>query len=155
MVPGGRECGCGHRGCLETYCAEKGILRTAQEVMDERSEPSKMRQVERLTPKLITEFCEMGDELAQEVYRRTGEMLGRGLANYASILNPGGIILTGGIPHAGKWLLEPAQESFEAHVFRNIKGQTKLLVSILKDGERDVLGASVVAWMVKEYSLFL
>ena len=78
-----------------------------------------------------------------------------GLANYASILNPEGIILTGGIPHAGRWLLEPAVESFEAHVFRNIQGKTTLLVSILKDGERDVLGASVVAWMVKEYSLFL
>lgn len=155
VVPEGRECGCGHLGCLETYCAERGILRTARELMEESQEPSKMRQVEKLTPKIITELCEMGDPLAIEVYRRTGEMLGLGLANYASILNPEGIILTGGIPHAGRWLLEPAMESFEAHVFRNIQGKTKLLVSMLKDGERDVLGASVVAWMVKEYSLFL
>ena len=77
------------------------------------------------------------------------------MANYASILNPEAIILTGGIRHAGKWLLEPTEEAFEKHVFHNIKGQTKIIVSSLKDGERDVLGASVLAWQVKEYSLFL
>ena len=82
-------------------------------------------------------------------------MLGRGLANYASLLNPEAIILTGRIPQAGKWLLEPTEQSFDNHVFHNIKGQTKLIVSKLKDGEREVLGASVLAWTVKEYSLFL
>ena len=114
-----------------------------------------MRQVDKLSPKIIQEFCELGDELAIETFRRTGKILGRGLANYASIMNPEAIVLTGGIPHAGKWLLEPTEESFNKHVFRNIKGQTKILVSMLADGERDVLGASVAAWMVKEYSLFI
>jgi glucokinase len=155
VVPHGRLCGCGHHGCLEAYCANGGVLATARELMAESDAPSLMRDAADLTPKLITSFCEQGDELAIETYRRTGEMLGRGLANYASILNPEAIILTGGIPHAGKWLLEPTEVSFEENVFRNIKGQTRILVSTLKDGERDVLGASVLAWQVKEYSLFL
>ena len=155
VVPDGRECGCGNTGCLEAYCAHKGIIQTARELMAETDEPSMMRQVENLTPKVIASFCDQGDKLAIEVFRRTGDMLGRGMANYASILNPEAIILTGGIRHAGKWLLEPAEEAFEKHVFHNIKGQTKIIVSSLKDGERDVLGASVLAWQVKEYSLFL
>lgn len=155
VEPEGRVCACGNSGCLEAYCAHKGILRTAKELMAESQLPSLMREAENLTPKMITEMCEQGDELAIEVYRRTGNILGRGLANYASITNPEAIILTGGIPHAGKWLLEPVEQSFEKHVFHNIKGQTKILVSNLKDSEREVLGASVLAWMVKEYSLFL
>jgi len=155
VVPDGRKCGCGNTGCLEAYCAHKGIIRTAQELMAETDEPSLMRQVKELTPKVIASLCDQGDKLAIEVYRRTGDMLGRGLANYASILNPEAIIITGGIRYAGKWLLEPAEEAFEKHVFHNIKGQTKIIVSSLKDGERDVLGASVLAWQVKEYSLFL
>jgi len=155
VEPEGRVCACGNSGCLEAYCAHKGILRTAEELMAESQLPSLMREAENLTPKMITEMCEQGDELAIEVYRRTGNILGRGLANYASITNPEAIILTGGIPHAGKWLLEPTIQSFEKHVFHNIKGQTKILVSNLKDSEREVLGASVLAWMVKEYSLFL
>lgn len=155
VEPEGRVCACGNSGCLEAYCAHKGILRTAEELMAESQLPSLMREAENLTPKMITEMCEQGDELAIEVYRRTGNILGRGLANYASITNPEAIILTGGIPHAGKWLLEPTIQSFEKHVFHNIKGQTKILVTNLKDSERKVLGASVLAWMVKEYSLFL
>jgi len=150
----GRECGCGNRGCLETYTATKGILRTAREVMEESSLPSRMRQVENLTPHLITEFCEMGDELAQEVYRRAGYWLGLGLANYCSILNPEAIIFTGYVSEAGRWLLQPASESFEAHVFRNIEGKVDFVRSQLDEHERNLLGASVLAWDVKEYSLF-
>ena len=150
----GRQCGCGNIGCLETYTAAKGIVKTAQEVLAESDQPSLMRQEENLTPKKIAQFCDQGDELSIEVYRRTGEILGIGLANYASLLDPEAIIFTGGIPKAGKWLLEPAKKSFDEHVFHNIQGKVKFLNSELNDRERDVLGASVLAWKVKEYSLF-
>ena len=150
----GRHCGCGRRGCLETYAAAKGIVLTAQEIMAESDKPSLMRQQEVLSPRIIAEFCDQGDELAIETYRRTGYMLGIGLANYASIIDPEAIIMTGGISHAGKWLYDPTYESFEGHIFGNLRGKVKLLISELDDRERDVLGASVLAWSVPEYSLF-
>ena len=102
----------------------------------------------------ITDCCDKGDRIAIETFRRVGFMLGLGLANYASILNPEAIILTGDMTKAGKWLLRPMRASFDEHVFHNVRGATRLLVSILKEGERDVLGASALAWDVKEYSLF-
>ena len=151
----GRLCGCGNRGCLEAYTATKGIIQPAKEVMESSDEPSLMRDAEKLTPKKIFEFCEQGDKLAIEVYRRTGELLGLGLANYASLVNPEAIIFTGGISRAGHWLLEPAKKSFEEHVFHNIQGKVKFLQSELGEDERNVLGASVLAWRVKEYSLFI
>lgn len=151
---GGRQCGCGKQGCLETYTTAWGIVNTARELMAESDEPSLMRSAENLTSKMITEFCEQGDALAIETYRRTGRLLGLGLANYASVLDPEAIIFTGGVAKSGKWLMEPAQEAFDEHVFSNIKGKVKFLNSALDDRERDVLGASVLAWGVKEYSLF-
>ena len=154
FVPNGRLCGCGKRGCLEAYTAANGIVLTAQEVLAERPEPSMLRQVEKLTPRIIQEFCELGDELSIETYRRTGYYLGLGLANYASILNPEAIVFTGGIAQAGKWLFDPAYESFEEHVFHNLKGRVKFIVSNLENRTRNMLGASVLAWGVKEYSLF-
>ena len=150
----GRQCGCGKKGCLETYTATKGIVTTARELLEESDKPSLMRQEEKLTPKKIAQFCDQGDELAIEVFRRTGEALGLGLANYASLLDPEAFIFTGGIANAGKWLLEPAKKSFDEHVFHNIEGKVKFVKSELNDSERDVLGASVIAWKVKEYSLF-
>ena len=154
FIPNGRQCGCGKRGCLETYTAANGIVMTAQEVLAERSEPSMMRQVERLSPKLIQDLCDQGDELAIETYRRTGYCLGLGLANSASVLNPEAFVFTGGIAQAGKWLFEPANEVFEEHVFHNLQGKVRFLVSNLENRTRNMLGASVLAWGVKEYSLF-
>lgn len=154
IIDEGRKCGCGHEGCVESYVGAAGIVITARELLEESDKPSLMRQAERLSPKIITGFCNEGDELAIEVYRRTGDILGRALANYASLVDPEAIILTGGISHAGKWLVDPTSESFEAHVFGNLKGKVKILLSKLDDRERDVLGASALAWSVPEYSLF-
>lgn len=150
----GRLCGCGHRGCLETYVGAKGIVKTAVEVMTSSDQASLMRNLEKLSPRTIAECCDKGDELAIEVYRQTGYKLGIGMANYASIVDPEAIILTGGISHAGKWLVDPTRESFEEHVFGNMRGKVKILTSKLDDRERDVLGASALAWSVPEYSLF-
>ena len=150
----GRECGCGNKGCLETYCGKKGLVRTAEELIAESKEPTLLSELTDLNVQSITDCCYKGDKVAIEVFRRTGEMLGLGLANYASVLNPEAIILTGDMTQAGKWLLKPMRASFEEHVFHNIKNKTRILVSILKEGERDVLGASALAWDVKEYSLF-
>ena len=150
----GRLCGCGHQGCLEAYAGANGIVRTARELMAKSGAPSLMRNLEKLSPRTIFECCEQGDKMAIEVFRSTGEILGFGLANYASIIDPEAIILTGGISHAGKWLLEPLSKSFEEHVFGNLKGKVKIFISRLNDRERDVLGASALAWSVPEYSLF-
>ena len=154
VAPNGRECGCGKRGCLEAYTAAHGIVQTAIELMAESSEPSLMRQVEKLTPAIITQLCEQGDALAIETYRRAGYILGMGLANYASVVNPEAFVFTGVVSKAGHWLLEPASESFEQHVFHNLQGKVKLVLSTVDDEVRNVLGASVLAWEVKEYSLF-
>lgn len=154
IVNGGRQCSCGNKGCLETYVAAKGIIATAKELMAESNKPSLMRDAEKLTPRVITEMCDQGDELAIEVYRRTGEMFGLGLANYASIVDPEAYIFTGGISRAGKWLFEPAKETFDRYVFHNTCGKTKFLISEDDKAINDVLGASVLAWEVREYSLF-
>ena len=151
---GGRLCGCGNRGCLEMYTSGRGIVATAKELLAESTEPSLMRQADKLTSSLITSYCEQGDALARETLRRAGYMLGVGLANYASMINPEAIIFTGGVIHAGDYLLDPAIEAFNEHVFHNIEGKVKFLVSQFDESEANLLGASVLAWNVKEYSLF-
>ena len=151
---GGRECGCGRRGCLETYCSDKGLVKTVEELLQAEELPSALKGLKNISVQSVAYYCDQGDQVAIEAMRRLGFMLGLGLANYASILNPEAIILTGDMMQAGKWLLRPMRKSFDEHVFHNIQGETRLLVSILKEGERDVLGASALAWDVKEYSLF-
>ena len=151
VYPGGRQCGCGNKGCLEAYVGAKGIIRTAQELMEESKEPSLMRNLEKLSPRTIKECCDQGDAMAIEVFRRTGRILGQGLATYASLIDPEAIIFTGGISHAGHWLLDSAEEELEKLVFGNLKNKVRLLVSKLDDRERDVLGASALAWSLSPH----
>lgn len=151
----GRLCGCGRQGCLERYVSVGGLIQTAREMLAESSEDSLMRQLPELTLEAIGECCDEGDQLALKVYRQTGEMFGIGLSFYASIINPEAIILTGGLTNQWKWLEEPTQLSFNEHLFPNLRGKVELQVSILTDAERDVMGASALAWEVEEYSLFI
>ena len=154
IIDHGRKCGCGKEGCLEAYCATHGIIQTAKELMAESNEPSLMRDIDNLTPRDITECCEKDDELAKEVYRRTGYLLGLGLANYACIIDPQLVVVTGGISKAGKWLMEPARKSFNEHVFGNMRDNIKIVTSLMNNREREVLGAAALAWTIPEYSLF-
>lgn len=151
----GRLCGCGRQGCLERYVSVGGLIQTAREILADSSEDSLMRQLSELTPEAIGQCCDEGDKLALEVYRQTGEMFGIGLSFYASVINPEAIILTGGLTNQWKWLEEPTQLSFNEHLFPNLRGKVELQVSIITDAERDVMGASALAWEVEEYSLFI
>lgn len=154
-VDGGRQCECGLKGCLETYVAAKGIILTAKELLEKNPyEQSLLRDCERLTPKIIADYCNLGDNIAIETFRRTGYMLGLSLANLAAVIDSEAIILSGGIAKAGKWLLDPLEESFADHLFHNIRDKVKIIVSNINSRDRDVLGASALAWEVKEYSLF-
>ena len=154
-VDGGRQCECGLKGCLETYVAAKGIIQTAKELLEKNPyEQSLLRDCERLTPKIIADYCNLGDNIAIETFRRTGYMLGLSLANLAAVIDPEAIILSGGVAKAGKWLLDPLEESFADHLFYNIRDKVKIIVSNINSRDRDVLGASALAWEVKEYSLF-
>lgn len=150
----GRQCGCGRKGCLETYVSDKGLIKTAEELLASSNEPSLLSQLDEISVRTIIDCCDKGDRVAIDTFRKVGLMLGMGLANYASVLNPEAIILTGDMMQAGKWLLKPMRQAFDEHVFHNIRGKVRILVSILKEGERDVLGASALAWDVKEYSLY-
>lgn len=154
IKPDGRLCGCGRKGCLEQYVSANGIVQTAREMMEATDAPSLMRTVGTLSPTTIVDCCEQGDEMAIEVFNKTGQILGTALASYASIINPEAIILTGELTKTGHWLTDPMEQSFDENVFQNTRGKVRLLISILEDSERDVLGASAIAWEVKEYSLF-
>jgi glucokinase len=154
IVPDGRQCGCGSRGCLETYVSVYGMVQTARDLLKESDVPSLMRNIENINVQSLLFCCQKGDAIALEAVRRSGVILGRALANYASILNPEAIILTGDILQFVEWLMPSVRQTIEENVFHNLRGRVRILASILDEENRTLLGASALAWDVKEYSLF-
>lgn len=154
IVPDGRQCGCGSRGCLETYVSVYGMVQTARDLLKESDVPSLMRNIENVNVQSLLFCCQKGDAIALEAVRRSGVILGRALANYASVLNPEAIILTGDILQFVEWLMPSVRQTIEENVFHNLRGRVRILASILDEENRTLLGASALAWDVKEYSLF-
>ena len=148
----GRICGCGRKGCLETYCSATGVARTAREFLIARSEPSLLRNVpaEEIQSKDVYDAAVKGDKLAQDIFEFTGDMLGRALANFIAFSSPEAIVLFGGLAKSGDYIMKPIQKAMEDNVLNIYKGKTKLLLSQLKDADAAVLGASALGWEVKE-----
>lgn len=108
IVPDGRQCGCGGRGCLEAYCGSGAIMRRAREAVgDEAAFVGKYADPAR--PKFnticLTRAAEAGDKAARKVWEETGQYLGTGLAALILVLNPGCVVLTGGVSRAQKWFM--------------------------------------------------
>ncbi len=148
VIPNGRTCGCGRRGCLETYCSATGVARTAREYLDTRETPSTLRNIpaEDITSFEVYKAAVAGDELAKEIFEVTGSMLGEACANFALFCSPEAFIFMGGLTKAGDLLMKPLQKAYDEHVLSVYKGKAKLLLSGLKDSETAVLGASALGW---------
>ncbi len=148
VQPGGRECGCGRRGCLETYVSATGIKRTAFELMAAMNAPSELRDIpfSAFDAILLTEAAAHGDPVALEAFRYTGEMLGRALANAVTVTSPEAIFLFGGLANAGRFLFEPTQRYMEENMLFVYKNKVRLLPSGIRDRNAAILGASALVW---------
>jgi len=143
----GRICGCGRRGCVETYVSATGVVRTATELLSESMEPSELRSIpnSELTSLAVTQAANRGDSIAKQVFERTGEILGRALADAIAFSSPQAIFLFGGLAGAGDLLFEPTRRSLDENVLSIFKGKAKILPSGLKSNAA-ILGASALVW---------
>ncbi len=152
IVPGGRHCGCGGLGHLETYCSAPGMVRTAFELMAKYgTKNSSLTQYafNVLTSKIIFDEAMKGDALAKEVFELTGRYLGEGLADVVHHLSPEAIFLFGGPVAAGDLIIEPTRKSMEDHLLPVFKGKVKILQSELPKSSAAIVGASALVWKNK------
>ena len=101
VVPDGRECQCGRKGCWEQYCSGRALARAAAESGCELSGPA------------LTTAAREGNPAAMAAYAEVGRWLGVGLANLVAALDPPLIVVGGGVSSAGELLLEPARRELE------------------------------------------
>lgn len=143
---GGRQCGCGKKGCLEAYASAIGLARTAQEWLAGTDGPSLLRGKKDITSKDVAEAAGQGDLLAKQVFDYTGEILGAACADFVAFSAPEAVIIFGGLAQAGDLLMKPAREAFEANLVHLWKGKVKFITSGLKESDAAILGASALAW---------
>ncbi|PSL46838.1 glucokinase [Chitinophaga niastensis] len=154
VIPGGRlHPGTGAHGSLEAYASATGVTNSALELLVTRPDtPSIMRDhtKEEINSKLIYEAAMQGDALAMEVYEYTGRILGEALANFVMFSSPEAIVLFGGLTKAGDLIMKPVREHMEKNLLPIFQNKVKLLFSELKESDAAILGASALAWEMKD-----
>lgn len=147
-----RECGCGRKGCLETYVSATGLKRTLLKIMADSIQPSELRKLsfDALNAEIIHDAAKRGDLLARRAFSHTGRMLGFKLADVVAHTNPEAIFLFGGLALAKDLIFEPAKENMEENLLSIYKGKVKLLASELSTQNAAVLGASSLVWSERD-----
>ncbi|MDR0737509.1 MAG: ROK family protein, partial [Prevotellaceae bacterium] len=149
VTPDGRECGCGRKGCLETYASASGIIRTVYKLLADHRGDSELKSISfnELSADMITKAAINRDPIAIEAFAHTGRLLGLALANMITITSPEAIFLFGGLAKAGKYIFDPVKEHMEENLLKFWKGKVKLLPSGLNDETNAaVLGSAALAW---------
>lgn len=144
----GRECGCGKKGCLETYASAGGITRTALELMSKTRKPSSLRSISAndLTSYDVFKAYQAGDEIAKDTFEYTGKILGIKFADVVCHTSPSTIFLFGGPAKAGDAIIKPAKAAMEEYLLPIFKNKIDIKLSGLMDKNAAVLGASALAW---------
>jgi glucokinase len=117
LVPDGRRCACGNRGCWEMYASGRALARDALELADE-SPAAAAGMIDSaggrdlLDGPAVIAAAMRDDAAALSICTTMGRWLGRGLANLAAILDPSVFVIGGGVSAAGELLLGPARAEY-------------------------------------------
>ncbi|HOD95507.1 MAG TPA: ROK family glucokinase [Candidatus Hydrogenedentes bacterium] len=140
----GRLCGCGSKGCLETYASVTGMLRTAKEGWDGADTSLKAlcdNDPGKLTGKMIYEAAMSGDAFARDVFTETAVWIGLGAASMVNALNPERIILCGGMSKSGDLLYETVRKTVKENAFEVPAARCQILPAGLGN-DSGVLGSA-------------
>jgi len=130
----GPRCGCGSRGCIETYVGNGYFIKEVERRLRTGQKSvlrAWLKKKEKLTPLLVSQAAQNGDRFSQEIWRETGEHLGTALAGLVDVLNPEKIILGGGIAQNGKLLFNPVIKTLRKKAFPIASRSVKVVPAAL------------------------
>ena len=110
-------CGCGKQGCLEQYASATGVVTLTKRALAASDEPSSLRDLSEVTAKDTFDAAKAGDQLAREVLEQCGEILGKGLAAVACVVNPETFVIGGGVSKAGTIITDVIAKYYVPNAF--------------------------------------
>jgi len=149
MEIGGPQCGCGNLGCFEALAGRAAIERDLRRAIDEgrKSELPKILDgdLSVIRSGALRQALDAGDRLVTEVLRRASEVIGHACLTVRHLLDPGVIVLGGGVIEAcGDFMVPLIQEILDADRLAGAREGGRLLLAALGD-DAVVLGALALA----------
>jgi glucokinase len=146
--PQGMPCGCGNRGCLETFASGPSIatlgIRAALMGVPTRIGDLVGHDLNKITPEIILQAADAGDQVAREILARVGAALGVGVANLVTVLSPDCVILGGSVARLGEWLFGPVRAAVRERC-RAIPVEQVRIIPAALGGDAGSIGAAIWA----------
>ncbi len=143
----GPKCKCGSVGCIEAYVGnnylKQQVIRGLQDNPGSKILELVSNEADLITPRIIQEAMEMGDEYAKSVVENMGIQLGAVLTSVSNLLDISTFIIGGGVSGFGKPLFNKIQETIVEKVFIPAKKRVKVLPAKLKN-DAGIKGASAL-----------
>ena len=146
VIPDGRLCGCGRKGCLETYASSTGVVRSFSELESINRKDSSLNNISNLEAIDIFQAADKGDHFALEIIDFTAKTLGESLADFTCFSSPEAYILFGGIAHSGEAFAQLVKKYMEQAMLIIYKDKVEIRISSLHHSNAAVLGASSLVW---------
>lgn len=130
----GPRCGCGNKGCVESYVGSAHIVARVKKYLKKNSSiiPKLVdNDLKKITPKVISEAYRKGDRVAAKIWKETGADVGVMLADLVNIFNPEAIIIGGGVAQAGKPLFNAIKKEIIKRAFPLLSKNIKILPASL------------------------
>lgn len=140
---GGRQCGCGNRGCLEACASAMAVVARMGERI-EAGDPSALAERPDFTCRDVFEAAQKGDALAKRIVEETADYLASGITSILHILNPEMVVLTGGMMGAGDEFLNEVRRRVRETAFERASSACEICWSTL-GGDAGILGAALAA----------
>ena len=116
----GPRCGCGNYGCVEAYASGPAIaamgLKAVTQGLTTAIADLAQNDLNRITPKLIAEAAQQGDEIAKDIFERAGYYLGIAVANVCVAIGPRRVVIGGGVSQTGELLLDPIRRTLRSRL---------------------------------------
>jgi len=147
---GGRECGCGRKGCWETYASAKGLVATALDLMDKNPESLMWElcvgMTDRVDGRVVFEAYRAKDATAIAVVDKYIGHLAIGIVNLINMLEPEVFCIGGGVSNAWDCMEKPLIAAVENEKFSRFSTdmpKTKIVKATLGN-EAGIIGAAML-----------
>lgn len=121
--PNGPDCACGKHGCLELFVGDPGLLRMAEQSVEQGKLSAKV-----ITVDALHQLADDGDEIAQKIFAKAGLIFGLAIANLINVMNPQRVIIGGEGVRAGEWLFDPMYSAIDTGVMPTLSGDTEVKI---------------------------
>ena len=133
VVPGGRLCGCGNRGCMEQYASASGLSLTYLEASGEHCSAAE-----------IAARAKAGDQHAMAAYSLAGETLAQALAHILKVIDVTDVVIGGGMSAGWQCMQQAFQQRLDQDLIPALRGKVNVYISNMDD-QAGIIGAAMLA----------